>query len=260
MSRPRPEVPPLPTTQEFRDRVAVVTGGTNGLGRHLSQSLVALGAHVFFCGRKEELGRELARQWGDRAHFLRTDLASVEETRTFIEFAGQHSGAIDYLVNNAAIDPAQAFEDSDVAVLQQVWAVNLRSFFVAAQAALPYLRQGRGKAIVNIGSTNFMLGIAGYTIYNSAKAGILGFSRSLARDLGPEGIRVNMVSPGWIMTERQLAEKVNPGDQQRLIEDQAIKHPLNESHVTPATLFLLSQAAAGIVGQNLVVDGGKLMQ
>ncbi|HUG11696.1 MAG TPA: SDR family oxidoreductase [Opitutaceae bacterium] len=253
-------VPPLSSAEELRGRVAVVTGGTNGLGRHLARTLVSLGAEVFFCGRKAELGRTLAADWGPLAHFVPCSLESAQETRAFIEQAGAFRGSIDYLVNNAAIDPSIPFEETSLDEFDRVLAVNLRSYFVTAQAALPFLKAGVGKAIVNIGTTNWMIGQPNYTAYSAAKSGILGFSRSLAHDAGAHGIRVNMVSPGWIMTERQLAEKVTEPLKAELIRDTAVKQLMEEQHVTPATLFLLSSAAAGISGQNLVVDGGKYMQ
>jgi NAD(P)-dependent dehydrogenase (short-subunit alcohol dehydrogenase family) len=253
-------IPCLPSPAEFKKRVAVVTGGTSGLGRHLTEALIGLGAEVFFCGRNETAGRKLAARWGRSAHFVSCDLADAGATRAFIAQAGRLRGHIDYLVNNAAIDPVVPFEESSLEDFDRILATNLRSYFVAAQAALPYLKAGRGKAIVNLGTTNWMIGQHHYTMYAAAKSGIIGFTRSLAHDAGVHGIRANVVSPGWIMTERQLAEKVSARDKQQLLRDTAIGQLLEEKHVTPATLFLLSAAAAGISGQNLVVDGGKYMQ
>ncbi|MCF3649385.1 SDR family NAD(P)-dependent oxidoreductase [Synoicihabitans lomoniglobus] len=250
-------IPPLPSATDFRGRVAVVTGGTNGLGRHLAQTLIDLGAHVFFCGRQRDTGAALAADWGEHAHFVACDLADAAATRAFIAGAGAWCGSIDYLVNNAAIDPVVSFEASTLADFDRIIAINLRAGFVATQAALPFLRAGRGKAIVNLGTTNWMLGQPNYTMYAAAKSGLVGFTRSLAHDVGADAIRVNLVSPGWIMTERQLAEKVTPVEQAQLRSQSALGQLLTAQHVTPATLFLLSTAAAGITGQNLVVDGGK---
>lgn len=253
-------IPPIPTQQEFAGKIALVTGGTNGLGRHLCQSLIQLGAEVFFCGRKGDLGRQLTTEWGPRAHFVQCELADATQTTAFVQQAGKFHGKIDYLVNNAAIDPVYDFADSKLEDFDRVVAINLRSYFLVSQTALPFIQVGEGKAIVNICTTNFMMGCANATVYNAAKSGIIGFSRSLARSLGPMGIRVNVVSPGWIMTERQLREKVQEQDKADLIKEQCVKQLLTEQHVTPATLFLLSKAAGGISGQNLVVDGGKVMQ
>ncbi len=149
---------------------------------------------------------------------------------------------------------AATVEDFD-----RIIAVNLRSYFLVTQAALGYLQAGAGKAIVNIGIDELdVLGEAPFTLYSSAKAGILGSARAGAR--GRPRASANMISPGWIMTERQLAERIQPGDRESLLADQALKFLLTEEHVTPATLFLLSSAAAAITGQNLIVDAGKHMQ
>jgi NAD(P)-dependent dehydrogenase (short-subunit alcohol dehydrogenase family) len=157
------------------------------------------------------------------------------------------------------MDPRIELAAATVAQFDQLIAVNLRSYFIATQAALPLLKAGTGKAIVNICTTNYMLGLAPFTIYNASKSGIVGFTRSLARELGSFGIRANVLSPGWIMTEKQLREHVTEADKVALLEAQCLKFLLTEEHVTPATMFLLSSAARGITGQNLVVDGGKVM-
>lgn len=252
-------VPPLPTADEFAGKVAVVTGGTDGLGKHLCAALIGLGADVHYCGRREELGRSLAEQWGTRAHFAPCDLADAAQATAFASQAGEFAGRIDYLVNNAAIDPVKPFQQIGIEEFDRIVAIDLRAFFIVTRAALPYLLKGDGKAIVNISTTNYMHGWPGATAYNAAKAGIVGFSRSLARELGPMGIRVNVVSPGWIMTGRQLAEKVSEADKRDLIATQCVKMLLTEQHITPVTLFLLSRASLGMSGQNVVVDGGKLL-
>jgi D-xylose 1-dehydrogenase len=252
--------PPLPSATEFRGKVAVVTGGTDGLGRHLVRTLIDFGTDVFFCGLKEPSGDALAAELGPRAHFVECDLQDPEQTRAFIQRAGQFNNSIDYLVNNAAIDPRLAFKDATVADFDRLMSINLRPFFVASQSALPFMETGSGKAIVNVSTTNYMLGLTPFTLYNAAKSGIVGFTRSLARELGPLGIRVNCVSPGWIMTEKQLREHVSEQDKKDLLQAQSLKFLLTEAQVTPLTLFLLSQASGGITGQNIVVDGGKVMQ
>jgi NAD(P)-dependent dehydrogenase (short-subunit alcohol dehydrogenase family) len=252
-------VPPIPPPDEFAGKLAVVTGGTDGLGRHLTQTLVRLGCDVFFCGRRADRGQSLAESLGGLAHFVQCDLQSVDQTVGFVKQAGEFRGRIDYLVNNAATDPRIELAKATVEDFDRLIACNLRPCFIASQAALPYLQAGRGKAIVNICTTNYMIGLSPFAIYNASKSGIIGFTRSLARELGPAGIRVNVLSPGWIMTEKQLREHVTEQDKKDLLEAQCLKFLLTEEHVTPATLFLLSRAAAGITGQNLVVDAGKVM-
>ena len=253
-------ISPLPGTSDFAGKVAVVTGGSDGLGRDLVTALIALGAEVFFCGTTRAKGNAVAKALGPRAHFIAADLRRPADARAFVKRAATFNGRIDYLVNNAAIDPRIAFDRATVEDFDQLIAVNLRPLFIVSQAALPALRRGTGRAIVNVATTNFLLGLAPFTLYNASKSGIVGFTRSLARELGPRGIRVNTVSPGWIMTAKQLREHATPRDRAELVKAQALKFLLTEEHVTPLTLFLLSRSAAGITGQNVVVDGGKFMQ
>ena len=238
----------------------MVTGGTSGLGQHLAAALAVLGADVFFCGTSAERGEAAERAIGPRGHFVRCDVRDPAAAAAFVQHAGQFAGRIDYLVNNAAVDPRIEFDKATVADFDRMIQTNLRPCFVVSQAALPWLEKGGGKAIVNVSTTNYMLGLSPFTLYNAAKSGIIGFTRSLARELGPRRIRVNTISPGWIMTGRQLREHVTEDDKRQLLRDQALPFLLTEEHVTPVTLFLLSKAAGGITGQNIVVDGGKVMQ
>lgn len=247
------------SAEEFRRRVAVITGGSDGLGKDLVKELVALGCRVFFCGREPHKGYAVARALGKYATFIQTDLADVEQARSFIAEVLRQAKSIDYLVNNAAVDPRIEFRNASIDQFDRLVAINLRSYFVVAQAALPGLLLGKGKAILNICTTNYMLGLSPFTVYNASKSGIVGFSRSLARELGPEGIRVNTLSPGWIMTTKQLREHVTAADKRELLKAQCLKRLIMPADVTPAMLFLLSSASRGISGQNLVVDGGKVM-
>ena len=245
---------------EFTDKVALVTGASSGLGRHLATALAALGADVFFCGRNTESGRETEKLCGGKGHFICCDISNDGDVKRLVTETMSFNGRIDYLVNNAATDQRIPFEKAENADFDRFIATNLKPCFTVSQCALPGLRKGGGKAIVNIGTTNYMLGLSPFTIYNASKAGILGFTRSLARELGPELIRVNMLSPGWIMTEKQLKLYVTENDKAQLLKDQCLPFLLMAEHVTPAILFLLSGMSAGITGQNLVVDGGKVMQ
>lgn len=247
-------------SDEFRGKVAAVSGGTSGLGRHLAISLAELGAEVFFCGRHREQGEETVSRCKGRGHYNPCDLTKADDIRGFADIAMAFSGKIDYLINNAAIDSRVAFEEASLEKFDLFINTNLRAAFILAQALLPGLRAGSGKAIVNLGTTNYMLGLSPFTLYNTAKAGLLGFTRSLARELGPEKIRVNMLSPGWTMTEKQLQLYVTEQDKKDLLREQSLPFLLTEENITPPLLFLLSGAASGITGQNLVVDGGKLMQ
>jgi NAD(P)-dependent dehydrogenase (short-subunit alcohol dehydrogenase family) len=245
---------------EFMDRVAVITGGTAGIGRHLAIALARQGTDVFFCGRRPEQGEETASLCEGRGHYCCSDAARPDDIAQFVGTAMRFNGRIDYLINNVAVDTRIKFSEATLEEFDHLIAVNLRSAFAVTQAALPGLRAGTGKSVVNVGTTNYMLGLAPFTVYNASKAGLLGFTRSLARELGPERIRVNMLSPGWIMTAKQLELYVTESDKSDLLRDQALPFLLTEENITPVILFLLSAAAGGITGQNIVVDGGKVMQ
>jgi len=246
-------------SNDFQGRIAVVTGGTAGIGRAVVTSLAAKGAKVFFCGRSDDRG--VLAQCNGNGHFIKADLHNPADISAFVEEAlACGNGRIDYLLNNIGDDRRVTFDETTVETFDDFIAGNLRPAFAVSRAALPGLRAGQGKAIVNIGTTNWMLGLSPFTLYGASKSGLIGFTRSLARELGPESIRVNMISPGWIMTERQLRDFVTEKDKQELLRDQALPYLLTEKHVVPAIEFLFSSAAAGITGQNLIVDGGKLMQ
>ncbi len=247
-------------TNEFAGRVAVVTGGSEGIGYDFCRALCEVGCAVYFCSRNAEKGELAAKALGRLAHYHRADLTAPNQIKSFAAYVREMAGRIDYLVNNAANDDRIGFEELTVEECDRMWALNLRSFLLMSRACLELLRNGEGKSIVNISTTNYMFGFEPFTIYNATKSGILGFTRSLARELGTEGIRVNMISPGWIMTEKQLRKYVTQEDKQALLRDQCIKHLIEAKHVSPVMLFLLSSAAGAMSGQNLVVDGGKYFQ
>lgn len=246
-------------SQEFAGRVAVVTGGSDGLGFDFCRALCQAGSEVYFCARNAQRGAAAENTLGAKGHYFQADLADAGQIEAFADFVQQRAGHVDYLINNIAIDDRIPFSDLTADVCDRMWQINLRSTLLMTHACLTLLRNGAGKSVVNIGTTNWMMGQAPFTLYNATKSGLLGFTRSLARELGSEGIRANMVSPGWVMTEKQLREHVSPQDQEELLRDQALKFLLEAKHLTPCVLFLLSSAAVAVTGQNLVVDGGKLM-
>jgi NAD(P)-dependent dehydrogenase (short-subunit alcohol dehydrogenase family) len=247
-------------SEEFKGRVAVVTGGSEGIGQDFCRALCEVGCDVYFCSRNAARGQAVAQSLGPRAHYFQTDLTLPEQITAFAAHVREHAGVLDYLVNNAANDDRIAFRDLTVEECDRMWKLNLRSYLLTARAFLELLLAGKGKSILNIGTCNWMVGEAPFTIYNATKSGILGFTRSLARELGPEGIRVNMINPGWVMTEKQLRKYVRESDKKMLLEVQSLKFLIEPHHVSPVMLFFLSSAAGAVTGQNLVVDGGRIMQ
>jgi NAD(P)-dependent dehydrogenase (short-subunit alcohol dehydrogenase family) len=165
-------------------------------------------------------------------------------------------GAVRVLVNNAAHDERHAIE----AVTPEYWddrfAVNLRHQFFAAQAVAPKMAEAGGGSIVNFGSTSWMVGQGGMPAYLSAKAAVAGLTRALARDLGPRGIRVNAVVPGWIMTERQIALWLTPEGEEELMRRQCLKRKLVPEDIARVVCFLASDESGACTSQSYVVDGG----
>lgn len=253
--------PVAPTPQEFAGKIALVTGGSDGIGKGLAAALLQMGAEVYFCGRRVDRGQAAEKQFGRRAHFIPCDLRDLGAIEAMIAAIRDKAGRLDYLVNNAGMDPAIAFPETTVEQFSDILETNLRAYYFVTQRALPLLDAGEGKAIVNIGTTNYEKGIVGMTAYNSAKAGVLGFTRSLARELGMRGIRVNLVSPGWIVTDKQVNHR---GMRQESIEylknSQCVRETIYPEHVASVMVFLLSKAATGLSGQNIIVDGGQCLQ
>ena len=246
-------------TDEFKGKVAVVTGGSSGIGGAVVKALASKGCRAYFCSRHGD-EFNLAAETNGLAIGRQCDLTEPAQAKAWIADVIAKEGHIDYLVNNVAFDGRRNFEEATLEEYDSFIAVNLRAAFVVAQAALPGLRAGKGRSIVSMGTTNWMLGLSPFTLYSSAKSGLIGFTRALARELGPENIRANMVSPGWVMTQKQLELYVTEQDKKDLLRDQSLPFLLEEKHIVPPVLFLLSQAAMAITGQNLVVDAGKYMQ
>jgi D-xylose 1-dehydrogenase len=247
-------------SDEFNGRVAVITGGSEGIGRDFVRILCEFGCKVYFCARNAEHGKEVEKAYGPNSHFVQVDLAIPEQISAFAAHVKEREGAVDYLVNNAANDDRIKFRDITVEEADRMWKLNIRSFILTSRAFLELMLKGKGKSIVNIGTCNWMIGEVPFTLYNATKSGIVGFTRSLARELGPDGIRVNIVDPGWVMTEKQLRKYVTDADKKMLLEVQCMKHLIEPKHVSPVLLFFLSSASAAVSGQNLIVDGGRILQ
>ncbi len=248
------------SAEEFKGRVAVVTGGSEGIGQDFCRVLCEAGCDVYFCSRHAARGKAVAEELGAQAHYFQTDLTSPEQINAFAAYVREHTDRVDYLVNNAANDDRIKFRDITVEECDRMWNLNLRSYILASRAFLDMLLAGQGKSILNIGTCNWMRGEAPFTLYNATKSGILGFTRSLARELGRDGIRVNMINPGWVMTEKQLRKYITESDKKMLLEEQSLGFLVEPQHVSPVMLFFLSSAAGAVTGQNLVVDGGRVMQ
>jgi NAD(P)-dependent dehydrogenase (short-subunit alcohol dehydrogenase family) len=241
------------TWASLKDKVALVTGAGGGIGTALVQRFIAEGVRVVAADL--DVARAQAAIGDDaNSRAVAIDVTSEESVRGLVAEIGD----IDIVVNNAGIYPAQKFEEMQLADWRRIMAVNLDGAFLVSHAAFPSMRRKQWGRIVNISSGTVWLGTARYVHYAAAKAGIIGFTRSLASELGEFGITVNAVSPGLTNTETLLR-----GVAPELLEQRRLQRPLKRHQfardVIGAIVFLASDDADFITGQTINVDGGAAM-
>ncbi len=241
---------------DLAGKVILITGGASGIGEAIVRRFAAQDARVGFLDIKDEEGRALATELGANVRFVHADLTNIPELRAAVDEVRAALGPIAVLVNNAAHDERHRTED----VTPEYWdgrvAVNLRHQFFAAQAVLPDMKAAGGGAIINFGSTSWMVGQGGMAAYTACKSAVLGLTRSLARDFGPDNIRVNAIAPGWIMTRRQKELWLTPEGTAELMQRQCLKRELVPDEIARMVLFLASEEASACTNQHYVVDGG----
>jgi NAD(P)-dependent dehydrogenase (short-subunit alcohol dehydrogenase family) len=243
-------------------RVAIVTGGGGGLGADMCRELAAAGASVAVVGRTPETieaVRDQVREAGGTAIAVRADVSRKDEIDAMAETVVRALGGIDILVNNAAIYPRRPWTEITEEEWDEVFATNLKGYFLCARACYPSMvERGRGR-IVNLTSITFFGGWPLLLSYVSTKGGIVAFTRALARELGPEGITVNAISPGAFPTD---AEKIHPdpeGYSNWVVEQQSIKRRGTPQDIGNLAVFLASDASSFITGQLFQIDGGWVM-
>ena len=240
---------------DLSGRAVLITGGADGIGRAIAEAFLGQGARVAVLDIAAD---KLATMHAAHPTFLSevVDLRDIAEAQAAIARLQTQAGPFTVLVNNAAHDERHAFDTLTPEAWDERMAVNLRHIPFVTQAVLPGMREAGRGSIVTLGSNSWMKGAAGLIAYTTAKSAITGFTRSLARELGPLGIRVNAIAPGWVLTERQLARWSTPEKRQANLEQQALKHEIVSSDIADAVLFLSSDSARSITGQQLVVDAG----
>jgi 3-oxoacyl-[acyl-carrier protein] reductase len=250
---------------DLAGQVVVVTGAGNGIGKATAQAIADAGGRVLIAELDAAAGEAAAfeiRDSGGEALACHTDVTSPDSTKAMAHAAFTAFGRIDGLVNNAALMaslPRRSWHAIPDAEWDQVMAVNLRGPFLCCRAVWPAMRDGRAGAIVNLSSSRVFEGTPLRLHYTTSKAGIVGFTRALARELGPDGIRVNAVAPGLTLSEQQIAHS-DPAYLAEIARGRALSRPQEVRDVVGAILFLLSSASSFITGQTLTVDGGKIMR
>jgi NAD(P)-dependent dehydrogenase (short-subunit alcohol dehydrogenase family) len=245
----------MATYPDLCDRNVIVTGGANGIGEAIVRAFHAQEAIVHFCDTDAGAGQALAAELGRRVSFTRVDLTSEAQIVRWVKQITKGGKPIDALVNNAARDPRMELESMSARDWDDLFATNLRAYFLMARETARHLPDGTG-AIVNLASITFHLAPTPMTAYVATKGGVLGFTRSLARELGPRGIRVNTVSPGWVMTERQLKEFVTPATKRQIRRSQCVPQLLQPPEIADVVLFLASATSRAVTGQEILADRG----
>jgi NAD(P)-dependent dehydrogenase (short-subunit alcohol dehydrogenase family) len=241
-------------------RVVFITGGGSGIGAGLVEHFCRQGAKVSFADVAEEPSQQLIERISAAGHlkpdFIKCDLRNIEALRLAIAHTSKKYGPIRVLVNNAGNDDRHRSEDVTVAYWDDRMQVNLRHQFFAAQAVRPQMREAGGGSIINFGSITWMVGDSDCPAYVTAKAAITGLTRALAREFGPEKIRVNCVLPGWVMTERQMKLWLTPEGERQIDERQCLSERLYPPDIARMVLFLAADDSRMCTSQNFIVDGG----
>lgn len=248
------------TYKSLADRVVFVTGGGSGIGESVVDHFASQGARVTFVdiqkAPSEALVERIAARGDRKPRFIPCDLKNIEALQDAVARVGREDGPIKVLVNNAGNDDRHLTADVSEAYWDDRMAVNLRHQFFAAQAVRPQMRDSGGGSIVNVGSITWMVGDPDCIAYVTAKAAINGLTRGLARELGPERIRVTSVLPGWVMTKRQLELWVTPAGEKQIEERQCLRDRVQPADIAQMVLFLASDDSRMCTSQNYIVDAG----
>jgi NAD(P)-dependent dehydrogenase (short-subunit alcohol dehydrogenase family) len=249
------------TFHDLEDKSVFITGGGAGIGASLTEGFMRQGAQVAFVQRSDSTAfcDDMEAKYGRRPLFMPCDITDIDALKAAIAHASDAHGPVTALVNNAANDKRHETLEVDEEFWDWSQAINLKAYFFACQAVIPGMRAASGGSIINFSSISYMMGNAGYPSYTSANAGITGMSRSLAREFGPDRIRVNALAPGWVLTDKQKDMWVTPEALESHLERQCLKDTLDPEDVVGATLFLASDSSKMMSGQTMVVDGGVVV-
>jgi NAD(P)-dependent dehydrogenase (short-subunit alcohol dehydrogenase family) len=245
------------TYPSLKDRVVFITGGASGIGATFVQTFHDQGAKVAFVDLDEAAGQALAAKLGPTVWFRRCDVTDTDALQAAIRDAATALGPVTVLVNNVANDTRQVAAEVTPEVWRKGLAVNLDPVFVASTAVYPMMKAAGGGSIVNISSINAILTPADLPTYSAAKGAINSLSKSLARAWGVDRIRVNALSPGWVITPRQLELWLTPEAEADWEKLTALKDRIMPDDIARAALFLASDDSRMMTGQNMVVDAGR---
>jgi NAD(P)-dependent dehydrogenase (short-subunit alcohol dehydrogenase family) len=245
------------TYSSLKDRTVFITGGASGIGAAFVQAFHDQGSKVAFVDLDEAAGQALVGTLGASAWFRHCDVTEADALQAAIRDAAAALGPVTVLINNVANDTRQAAAEVTPEAWRKGLAVNLDPTFIAATTVYPMMRDAGGGSIVNLSSINALLGPGELPTYSAAKGAINSLSKSLARAWGPDRIRVNALSPGWVVTPRQLELWLTPEAEAEWSKLVALKDRIMPEDIARAALFLASDDSRMMTGQNMVVDAGR---
>jgi NAD(P)-dependent dehydrogenase (short-subunit alcohol dehydrogenase family) len=255
-------MPPFASYPSLKDRAVFVSGGGSGIGASMVEHFAEQGARVAFVDIDETASKALARKIVAAGHpeplFVKCDVRDIAVYQsTIAELAGR-VGPFTVLVNNAARDDRHTIEEVTPAFWDERIAVNLRHQYFAIQSVVPGMKQAGGGSIVNFSSVSYHSMTPVLSVYQAAKAAVVGMTRGLARDLGPDNIRLNILTPGWIMTQRQIDLWLTPEAEADLMKAQCLKEKVYPPDIARMVLWLAADDSRLVTAQNFVVDGGRM--
>ena len=251
----------LATYSDLNGASVFITGGGSGIGAALTDGFLGQGAQVAFIGRSDAgaFVDEMTQKHGRSPLFVQGDITDTAALKSSMDRAAEAHGPITALINNAANDARHRTSHVDEGFWDDMIAINLKAYFFACQHVQPMMQAAGYGAIINFSSISYMMGNAGYPIYTAANSGINGMTRSLAREFGPDHIRVNALAPGWVMTQKQKDMWVTEEGLAAHLARQCLPNTLHPDDIVGGCLFLASAASKMMTGQSLVIDGGVVV-
>ncbi len=247
---------------DLENKRVFITGGGSGIGASIVEHFCEQGSEVYFVDINVEESKKLVDEMKNKKFkeptFIECDLINIKLLQETISKILTEKGPINILINNAANDTRHKIDDVTVEYWDERINVNLRHFFFTVQAVKKSMIDNNGGVIINMGSTSWMVGQGGMAAYTAAKSGVVGMTRSFARDLGEFNIRVNSVVPGWVMTQRQIDMWLNKESEEELMKKQCLKEKLMPNEIAQAVLFFSSDQSSGCTNQSYIVDKGWL--
>jgi D-xylose 1-dehydrogenase len=254
-------MPPFASYPSLEDRAVFVSGGGSGIGAAIVEHFAEQGAKVGFVDIDEAASKALGARIAAAGHpaplFAKCDVRDIAAYQGAIADMAGRLGPFTVLVNNAARDDRHAIEDVTPAFWDERIAVNLRHQYFAIQSVVPGMTQAGGGSIINFSSVSYHAMTPKLSVYQAAKAAVIGMTRGLARDFGPDKIRLNSITPGWIMTQRQIDLWLTPEAEAGLMQAQCLKEKLYPPDIARMVLWLAADDSRLVTAQNFIVDGGR---